>query len=73
MRCFLFLLSLLHSIKPVFDISKVPGLKEESWREAVAAYARGVTLTGMQVVIEGAPLDMRNPWDEPEAEPEAGP
>jgi hypothetical protein len=40
------------------------GIHEAAWAEAMATYARGQELTGMVIVIEGLPLETRNPWDE---------
>lgn len=41
----------------------MPGLKDDSWGEVVAAYQRASQLTGLVITIEGQNLEMRNPWD----------
>lgn len=49
-----------------------PDLAEDDWREVKTIYERAKELTGMFVTVEGQPLDMRNPWDAPEADPAGG-
>lgn len=38
------------------------------WEEVKEIYAEARELTGMIIMTEDGPLDMRNPWDPPEAE-----
>mmetsp|Transcript_6796 Transcript_6796/g.15588 ORF Transcript_6796/g.15588 Transcript_6796/m.15588 type:complete len:191 (+) Transcript_6796:433-1005(+) len=53
-----------------FETPTVPGTKDDSWAEAVAAYRRGSEITGMVIMLEGRQLETRNPWDPPPAQGE---
>merc|ERR1719240_6720 len=46
----------------------VSGILEEDWAEMKAMYDRVTQITGIGIMMEGEPLDMRNPWDEPPTE-----
>uniref|UniRef100_A0A7S2BG31 Uncharacterized protein n=1 Tax=Alexandrium andersonii TaxID=327968 RepID=A0A7S2BG31_9DINO len=54
-----------------FEHPSLPGLADDDWESVKEIYARARELTGMFIVVEGQPLDMRNPWDPPPAEGEA--
>jgi hypothetical protein len=43
----------------------LPGLADEDWEAVKEVYARAREITGMFVMVDGQPLDMRNPWDPP--------
>jgi len=48
-----------------FEHPTLPGLAEDDWRDATELYQRAQELTGMYISVEGEPLSMRNPWDQP--------
>lgn len=52
-----------------FEEPTLPGLAEDDWADLKEIYARARELTHMVVTVEGQPLEMRNPWDPPEAPP----
>jgi len=47
-------------------------LAEEEWMEVKEVYERARELTGLFIMVEGQPLDMRNPWDPPPAPAQNG-
>lgn len=53
-----------------FEHPTLPGLADDDWESCKEIYARARELTGMFIMVEGQPLDMRNPWDPPPAEGE---
>mmetsp|Transcript_15270 Transcript_15270/g.40715 ORF Transcript_15270/g.40715 Transcript_15270/m.40715 type:complete len:260 (-) Transcript_15270:288-1067(-) len=56
-----------------YEHPSLPGLADEDWEGMKEIYARARELTGMHVMTEDGPLDMRNPWDPPPPPEEGGP
>lgn len=53
-----------------YESPSVVGLDEEEWELVKTSYKRAVQLLGMIAMVDGQPLDLRNPWDPPDP-PEA--
>ena len=44
-------------------------LLHSEWRQLKRSYRRAVAITGLELVLDGYPLELRNPWDpEPEVD-----
>eukprot|EP00928_Gymnodinium_smaydae_P000633 TRINITY_DN10241_c0_g1_i1.p1 TRINITY_DN10241_c0_g1~~TRINITY_DN10241_c0_g1_i1.p1 ORF type:complete len:209 (-),score=63.49 TRINITY_DN10241_c0_g1_i1:56-682(-) len=50
-----------------YETPSMPGLAEDDWQALKETYERARELTGMVLVTEDGPFQLRNPWDPPPA------